>query len=57
MVKDVHTGSDGRIRKVVITYRNHHEKFDRVTNRVVQELVLIHPVDELNIIQELGESK
>lgn len=57
MVKDVHTSSDGRIRKVVVTYRNHHEKFDRVTNRAVRELVLIHPVDELNIIQELGESK
>ena len=35
-------------------YRNHTENDNRITNRAVRELVLIHHVDELDIIAELG---
>ena len=55
MVKEIFTGTDGKIRKVNVKYRNYNENVDRVTTRSVRNLVLIHPVDELNLIQELGE--
>ena len=43
------------IRTVAITYRNHNENINRSTNRAVRELVVIHALDELNIISELGK--
>ena len=53
MVTSVRVGKDGRIRTVNIEYKNHNENVKRVTNRVVRDLVLIHPVDELGISKEL----
>ena len=55
MVKSVETGKDGIIRKANIRYRNFNEHFDRETFRSVRQLVMIHPIDELNLTQELGE--
>ena len=55
MVLAVETGRDGKIRTVNVKYRNHNENVDRVTRRAVRQLVMIHRIDELNIIQELGE--
>ena len=54
MVKRTELGRDGKIRTVVLKYQNHNETFDRETKRAVRQLVMIHKVDELNIIQELG---
>ena len=36
-------------------YRNYNEDFDRETRRAVRQLVVIHRVDELDIIHELGK--
>ena len=49
------TDGDGLIRKVKIRYRNHNEDTDRYTFRAVRQLVVIHHVDETNLVQELGE--
>ena len=38
-----------------IRYRNRNENADRMTFRSVRHLVVIHHVDETNIIQELNE--
>ena len=55
MVKSVECGKDGIIRKVKVKYRNCNESSDRETYRSVRKLVMIHKIDELNILQELGE--
>ena len=45
----------GRTRQtVIVRYRNHGENVNQTTKRAVRELVLIHHVDELDIISELG---
>ena len=54
-VVDVTAGRDGKIRKVTVMYRNHNENISRETQRTVRELVVIHAVDELNILEELGK--
>ena len=51
----IEIGKDGLVRKAKITYRNQNENVNRETYRAVRELVVIHPVDELSIVQELGE--
>ena len=55
MVKSAEPGRDGVVRKVVVKYRNHTESTDRETCRAVRQLIVIHCVDELNILQELGK--
>ena len=54
MVNEIHPSKDGVIRKVVIKYRNENENVDRFTTRAVRDLILIHPADELNLMEELG---
>ena len=54
-VVDIAAVCDGRIRKVTVIYRNHNESINRETQRSVRELVVIHAVDELNILEELGK--
>ena len=54
MINSVEIGRDGKIRTVVVKYRNHNENIDRETRRAVRQLVVIHQVDELNILVELG---
>ena len=46
---------DGIVRKVTVRYRNSTEKVDRTTERAVRSLVVIHKVDEINIMQDLYE--
>ena len=48
-------GPDGQIREVMVKYRNHDSNVDRTTNRAVRSLVVIHKVDEINIMQDLYE--
>ena len=54
-VVDVKVSRDRKIRSVSVTYRNHTENVDRVTERAVRELVVIHHVDELDLVSELGK--
>ena len=54
MIESVHTSRDNKIRTVSVRYRNHNESVNRITKRAVRELVLIHHVDDLDIISELG---
>ena len=51
----VESGRDGKVRKVRVRYRNHNEKTDRITFRSARSLVVIHSIDEVNVMQELGE--
>ena len=55
MIKTVEPSRDGKARSVIIRYRNHNENVDRNTRRAVREIVMIHPVDELSIVSDLGE--
>ena len=55
IVKSVEYGRDQKVRTVVVRYRNHNEDFDRETRRAVRQLIVIHRMDELDIIHELGK--
>ena len=55
MIKSVEKSSDGIIRKVWVKYRNANESTDRETYRSARQLVMIHPVDELDIILSLND--
>lgn len=55
IVEEVHRGSDNRIRKVVVKYKNANEEVARKTFRAVRSLVIIHRIDEINIMDELGK--
>ena len=41
--------------EVVVRYRNANESVDRYTNCTVRQIVTVHPVDELSILDELGQ--
>ena len=56
MVHELEKDKDGVIRKVQIKYRNSTENQDRFTWRSVRNLIIIHPVDELSITEELAKS-
>ena len=56
MVHEIIPSKDGLIRKVVVKYRNNNECVDRFTTRAVRELVLIHPIDEVHLMEELGKA-
>ena len=53
----VQRSEDNRIRSVIIKYKNATEGFNRSTFRAVRSLVIIHRIDEINIIEELGKAK
>ena len=42
---------DGVIRTAVFCYGNHQENIDRYITRAVYDLVLIHPIDQLNLME------
>ena len=54
MISDLSRSSDDKIRKATVHYRDSTEAVDRFTNRTVRQLIVIHPVDELNMMEELG---
>ena len=35
--------------------RNHNEKIDRITFRSTRTLIVIHPIDEIDTMQEIGK--
>ena len=55
IVKSINVGKDGLIRKAIIEYQNANENIKRETNRSTRELIVIHPIDELDLIDELGK--
>ena len=55
MVNEIVPSKDGIIRGVIVEYRNHQENVDRYTTKSEHNLVLIHPIDELNLMEELGK--
>lgn len=55
MVNEVQRSTDGIARKVQVKYRNSTEDHDRFTWRSVRQLVIIHPVDELSIMEQLAK--
>ena len=54
MVDSIEAGRDGKIRKVNVRYRNSSEEIDRVTYCSTRSLIMIHPVEELSLMEELG---
>ena len=56
IVDEVHRSGDNHIRSVVIKYKNSTEEFVRTTFRAVRSLVIIHRIDEINIMGELGKA-
>ena len=55
MVHKIEPSIDGLIRKVVVKYRNNSENVDRFTTRAVGELLIIHPIGEVHLMEELGK--
>lgn len=51
----VQRGRDGVIRKADVRYGNASGATNRITCGSTHSLVVIHPVDEIDVIQELGE--
>ena len=56
MIDSVEVGKDDRIRTVIIRYRNSNEGIDRKTRRSVRNIVMIHPVDELDLHKQLADA-
>ena len=55
IVKTVHRGEDGHIRKVDVEYQNSNENTKRITQRGVRDLVIVHPADELDVYERLSK--
>ena len=55
MVNEIVPSKDGIIREVIVRYVNHQENVYWYITRSVRDLVLIHPIDELNLMEELGK--
>ena len=56
MVHELEKDKDDIIRKVQVKYRNSSENHDRFTWCCVRNLIIIHPVNELSIMEELAKS-
>ena len=54
-MKSVEYGKDGLVRRAVISYKNNTENVFRETHRSARSIVVIHHVDETNLVKELGE--
>ena len=53
MVTDVVIDKDGCIRKAKVKFRNHNENTDRETFHAVRSLVVIHSIDDIDIMKDL----
>ena len=53
IVNKIVPSKDGVIRKGIVWYKNNQENVDRYAIRAVRDLVLTHPIDKLNLIEEL----
>ena len=55
IIHEVFRSKDDIARKVKVRSRSHHKTFDRITYRLLRQLVMIHPAGELDIMEELDE--
>ena len=55
IIKSIKLGNDSKVRHAIVQYRNHNENVSRETSRSVRDLVLIHSVDDLDLMKEIGE--
>ena len=55
IVVEAAKGRDGVVRRVKLRYRNHQEATNRETVRATTQVIVIHKVEELNIVNELGK--
>ena len=55
LVVDLKKNRDGLVRRVTVEYQNPNEGTKRTTERGVRDLVIISPVDELEIYERLNE--
>ena len=55
IVNSICQNKDGQVRRVTIEYKNHHENCRRSTRRGIRDIVLIHPIDELDTYEQLAE--
>ena len=56
MIEDVHASKDSKVRSVTVKYRNANENVYRETRRAVRSLVIIHRVNEIDLMEELGRA-
>jgi len=54
-IMDVEYGKDGLVRKVRVRYHNANEESSRETYRSARSLILIHAIDESDVLEELGK--
>ena len=54
LISTVWFGRDQKVRTATVKYQNHNIEFDRETRRSIRQLIVIHRIDELDIIHELG---
>ena len=54
MITNIEYGKDGIVRSVNVKYWNANENVNQSTKRFARDIVLIHHVDEINIMEELG---
>ena len=50
------TRADGCVRSVLVKYKNSTKNVFRTTNRAVRTLIVIHRVDEIDLMEEVGMS-
>ena len=55
IIRELFPGRDSKIRKVKVAYKNHNENVFRETSRAVRELIVIHQVDEVDLVDGLNE--
>ena len=55
IVSDLKKNRDGHVRQVTVEYQNPNEGTKRTTERGVRDLVVISPVDELEIYERLSQ--
>ena len=55
IISNITKSRDGHIRKVTVQYQNSNETIKRTTERGVRDLVVVSPVDELDIYESLNE--
>ena len=55
IVSAIFHSKDGYVRRIEIEYRNHNENNKRKTQRGVRDIVVVYPIDELDLYEELYE--
>ena len=56
MIIGVEYSKDGIVRKVRVKYQNHNEGTPRETYRSVRNLVLLHSIDDIDLMDELANA-